>query len=149
MAATPTLFSLLVHHGPRTSIIHNVDPNWYSYVDMSQDVLETILVDLPANIDANINIKCEIPNSMDIMNVNNDTNMLNMFDTYEDEGCHPNFSDNFGHDLLAGVAMNFSHDINATKGKEVTDEMLLALASVPEDFNILAPMGVEFDYFEE
>ena len=45
--------------------------------------------------------------------------------------------------------MNFSHDINAVKGKEVTNEMLLALASVPEDFNILVPMGVEYDYSEE
>ena len=45
--------------------------------------------------------------------------------------------------------MNFSHDINVTKGKEITDEMLLALASVLKDFNILTPMGVEFDYFEE
>ena len=61
----------------------------------------------------------------------------------------PNFSDNFGKDLLARAAMNFSHDINVTKGKEITDEMLLALASVLKDFNILTPMGVEFDYFEE
>ena len=61
----------------------------------------------------------------------------------------PNFSDIFGKDLLAGVAMNFSHDSNAVEGKEVTDEMLLALASVPKDFNILAPTGVEFDCFEE
>ena len=45
--------------------------------------------------------------------------------------------------------MNFSHDINAVKGKEVTNEMLLALASVPEDFNILVPMGVDFEYPEE
>ena len=78
MAATPTLFSLLVHHGPTTSIIHDIDQNWYSYLDMCQDVLETVLVDLPANIGADINIKGEIPNSMDIMNVNNDTDMLNM-----------------------------------------------------------------------
>ena len=46
MTATPTLFSLLVHHGPTTSIIHDVDPNWYSYMDMCQDVLEIVLVDL-------------------------------------------------------------------------------------------------------
>ena len=84
MAATPTLFSLLVHHGPTISIIHNADRNQYSYMDMCQDVLEIGLVDLPANI----NIKCEIPNSMDIMNVNNDINMLHMFDAYEDEGCY-------------------------------------------------------------
>ena len=45
--------------------------------------------------------------------------------------------------------MNFSHDINAIKEKDVTDEMLLALVSAPEEFNILAPMGVEFGYFEE
>ena len=45
--------------------------------------------------------------------------------------------------------MNFSHDSNAVEGKEVTDEMLLALASVPKDFNILAPTGVKFDCFEE
>ena len=64
-----TLFSLLVHHGPTTSIIHDVDPNWYSYMDMCQDVLEIVLVDLPANIGVDINIKCEIPNSMDIMNL--------------------------------------------------------------------------------
>ena len=69
MTATPTLFSLLVHHGPTTSIIHDVDPNWYSYMDMCQDVLEIVLVDLPANIGVDINIKCEIPNSMDIMNL--------------------------------------------------------------------------------
>ena len=50
-------------------------------MDMCQDVLETVLVDLPANIGADINIKCEILNSMDIMNVNNDIDMLNMFDT--------------------------------------------------------------------
>ena len=84
MAATPTLFSLLVHHGPTISIIHNADRNQYSYMDMCQDVLEIGLVDLPANI----NIKREIPNSMDIINVNNDINMLHMFDAYEDEGCH-------------------------------------------------------------
>ena len=84
MAATPTLFSLLVHHGPTISIIHNADRNQYSYMDMCQDVLEIVLVDLPANI----NIKREIPNSMDIINVNNDINMLHMFDAYEDEGCH-------------------------------------------------------------
>ena len=45
--------------------------------------------------------------------------------------------------------MNFSHDINAIKEKDVTDEMLLALVSAPEEFNILALMGVEFGYFEE
>ena len=45
--------------------------------------------------------------------------------------------------------MNFSHDINVIKGKEVTDEMLLALANVPKDFDILAPIGVEYDYSEE
>ena len=45
--------------------------------------------------------------------------------------------------------MNFSHDINVVKGKEVTDKMLLALANVPKDFDILAPMGVEYDYSEE
>ena len=153
-------------------------------MDMCQDVLETALVDLPANIGANINIKCKIPNSMDIMNVNNDINMLHMFDTYEDEGCHkihihvsfalnepqcttsqptqeqaiigtislsknPDFRDIFGNYLLAGAAMNFSHDINVVKGKEVIVEMLLALASVPEDFDILAPMSVGFDYSEE
>lgn len=181
--ATPTLFSLLVHHGPTTSVIHDVDRNRYLYMDLCQDVLETGLVDLPANISADINIKCEIPNSMDIMNVNNDIDMLRMFDAYEDEGCRkihihvsfglhdpqcttsqpsqeqaivgmtslsedPDFSD-FGNDLLAGAAMNFSHDINAIKGKEVTNEMLLALASVPEDFDILAPMGVDFEYPEE
>ena len=56
-------------------------------MDICQDVLETTLVDLLANISANINIKCEIPNSMDIMNVNNDIDMLCMFDAYEDERC--------------------------------------------------------------
>ena len=30
MATTPILFSLLVHHGPTTLIIHDVDRNWYS-----------------------------------------------------------------------------------------------------------------------
>ena len=54
------------------------------HIWICQDVLEIVLVDLPANI----NIKCEIPNSMDIMNVNNDINMLHMFDAYEDEGCY-------------------------------------------------------------
>ena len=118
------------------------------------------------------------------MNVNNDINMLHMFDAYEDEGCHkihihvsfalkepqcttskptqehaivgttslsknPDFRDTFGNDLLVGVVMNFSHDINVVKGKEVTDKMLLALANVPKDFDILAPMGVEYDYSEE
>ena len=53
-------------------------------MDMCQDVLETALVDLPTNISADTNIKCEIPNSMDIMNVNNDIDMLRMFDAYED-----------------------------------------------------------------
>ena len=154
------------------------------HIWMCQDVLEIVLVDLPANIGAEINIKCEIPNSMDIKNVNNDIDMQHMFDAYKDEGCSkihihvlfapndlqcttsqptreqaivgmtylsedPNFSDIFGNDLLAEVAMNFSHDSNAVEGKEVTDEMLLALASVPKDFNILAPTGVKFDYFEE
>ena len=84
---TPTLLSLLVHHGPTTLIIYDVDRNRYLYMDMCQDVLETALVDLPANISADINIKCEIPNSMDIMNVNNDIDMLRMFDAYGDEGC--------------------------------------------------------------
>ena len=151
---------------------------------MCQDVLEIVLVDLPANIGAKINIKCEIPNSMDIKNVNNDIDMQHMYDAYEDEGCSkihihilfapndlqcttsqptreqaivgmtylsedPNFSDIFGNDLSARAAMNFSHDINAIKEKDVTDEMLLALVSAPEEFNILAPMGVEFGYFEE
>ena len=36
MATTPTLFSLLVHHGPTTSIIHDVDRNRYSYMDVSR-----------------------------------------------------------------------------------------------------------------
>ena len=53
-------------------------------MDMCQDVLETALEDLPTNISADTNIKCEIPNSMDIINVNNDIDMLHMFDAYED-----------------------------------------------------------------
>ena len=149
-------------------------------MDMCQGVSETALVDLPTNISVDINIKCEIPNSMDMMNVNNDIDMLHMFDAYEDERCckihihvsfglndpqsqpsqeqaivgttslfeDPNFSD-FENDFLARAVMNFSHDINAVKGKEVTNEMLLALASVLEDFDILAPMGVDFEYSEE
>nr|POF15907.1 hypothetical protein CFP56_17147 [Quercus suber] len=91
MAATPTLFSLLVHHGPTTSIIHDVDRNRYLYMDMCQDVLEIALVDLPANISADINIKCEIPNSRDIMNVNNDIDML--YFEYLEEELHINASD--------------------------------------------------------
>lgn len=176
---------MVVHHGPRTSIIHDVDMDWYSCMDMCQDVLKTALVDLSTYIGTNINIKCEIPNLMDIMNVKNDANMLHMFDAHEDDKCRKikiyvsfalnesqmaqyitfrptqgqailgktslfedlDFSDIFDNDLLAGAVINVNHEIYAVKGKEVDDEMQLALDNVLEDFDTLAPMGVEFDFF--
>ena len=126
--STSTLFALVVHYSPRTSIIRNVDMDRYSCMDMCQDVLKTTLVDLPTYIGTNINIKCEILNLMDIRNVKNDANMLHMFDTHEDDKCCKI-------KIYVSFALNESQMAQCTTSQPTQEQAILGKTSLSEDLD--------------
>ncbi|CAK9140743.1 unnamed protein product [Ilex paraguariensis] len=70
---------LTVHYLADEFVVKNIDPDVYCYFDMLNDVCEIALKDVPSNVNTSISLSCGIHGSMQKMHVNEDADVVKMF----------------------------------------------------------------------
>ncbi|KAH7833122.1 hypothetical protein Vadar_003287 [Vaccinium darrowii] len=73
------MFDIVLHCGDKVVDVRNVDPDKYSYLDLLDDVSDTVLSYLPASKGVAIKLFCDIPSSSERREVQNDKDVYDMF----------------------------------------------------------------------
>lgn len=72
-------FHLVLHHQDNVVEVRNVDPDRYSYLDLLDDVSDSVLSYIPGSRGLDINLTCDIPGSSERRPVVTDKDVFDMF----------------------------------------------------------------------
>ena len=69
-------YDIVVHYNGKRIRILNVGLDKYSYIELSNDICEKVLHELPKNLNYLLHMKCMIPMSVATMDANTDRTVI-------------------------------------------------------------------------